>query len=74
MQCGPRLGAFTGLLMGHYRQSKRRTAAFLGDLLNLPASPGWTVKIQSAVAESIAAPFDQLDSSGGAGKRGNAKR
>ncbi len=28
-QCGPRLAAFTGLLMGHFRQSKRRAAAFL---------------------------------------------
>ena len=60
MQCGPRLAAFTGLLMGHFRQSKRRTAAFLGDLSNVPASPAWTVKIQNVVAESIRTPCDQL--------------
>ncbi len=35
-QCGPRLAAFIGLLMGHFRQSKRRTAMFLEDLLNVP--------------------------------------
>ena len=59
-QCGPRLAAFTGLLMGHYRQSKRRTAAFLGDLLNIPCSPGWTVKIQNLVSDSVAAPYEEL--------------
>ncbi|MBC8290500.1 MAG: IS66 family transposase [Planctomycetes bacterium] len=59
-QCGPRLAAFTGLLMGHYRQSKRRTAAFLGDLLNIPCSPAWTVKIQNLVSAAVAAPYEQL--------------
>ena len=59
-QCGPRLAAFTGLLMGHFRQSKRRTAAFLGDLLNIPCSPAWTVKIQNLVSAAVAAPYEQL--------------
>jgi len=59
-QCGPRLAAFTGLLMGHFRQSKRRAAMFLGDLLNIPCSPAWTVKIQNLVSESIAVPYEQL--------------
>jgi len=59
-QCGPRLAAFTGLLMGHFRQSKRRTSMFLGDLLNIPCSPAWTVKIQNLVSESIAASYEQL--------------
>ncbi len=59
-QCGPRLAAFTGLLMGHFRQSKRRTSMFLGDLLNIPCSPAWTVKIQNLVSEAIAAPCEQL--------------
>jgi transposase len=59
-QCGPRLAAFTGLLMGHFRQSKRRAAAFLGDLLNVPASPGWVVKIQTLVSEAIAVPYEEL--------------
>jgi len=59
-QCGPRLAAFTGLLMGHFRQSKRRASMFLEDLLNIPCSPAWTVKIQNLVSESIAASYEQL--------------
>lgn len=59
-QCGHRLAAFTGLLMGHFRQSKRRASMFLGDLLNIPCSPAWTVKIQTLVSEAIAAPYEQL--------------
>lgn len=59
-QCGPRLAAFTGLLMGHFRQSKRRASRFLGDLLNIGCSPAWTVKIQNLVSDAIAAPYEQL--------------
>jgi transposase len=59
-QCGPRLAAFTELLMGHFRQSKRRAASFLGDLLNIPASPGWVVKIQNHVSQAIASPYEEL--------------
>ncbi|WP_197527412.1 IS66 family transposase [Pirellulimonas nuda] len=61
-QCGPRLAAFTGLLMGHFRQSKRRASAFLGDLLNIPCSPAWTVKIQNLVSGAVAAPYEELRS------------
>ena len=59
-QCGPRLAAFTGLLMGHFRQSKRRAALFLEDLLNIPCSAAWTVKIQNLVSGALAAPYEQL--------------
>ncbi len=59
-QCGPRLAAFTGLLMGHFRQSKRRASSFLGDLLNIPCSPAWTVKIQNLVSDAIASPYEEL--------------
>lgn len=59
-QCGPRLAAFTGLLMGHFRQSKRRASSFLGDLLNIPCSAAWTVKIQNLVSDSIAIPYEEL--------------
>jgi transposase len=59
-QCGPRLAAFTGLLMGHFRQSKRRASLFLEDLLNIPCSAAWTVKIQGLVSEAVAAPYEQL--------------
>ncbi len=46
--------------MAHFRQSKRRAASFLGDLLNIPCSPGWTVKIQNRVAEALTAPYEEL--------------
>ena len=59
-QCGPRLAAFVGLLMGHFRQSKRRTSMFLEDLLNVPCSVGWIVKIQKLVSGALAAPYEQL--------------
>ena len=59
-QCGPRLAAFTGLLMGHFRQSKRRTASFLCDLLNIPCSPSWTVKIQNHVSHAISSCYEEL--------------
>jgi transposase len=59
-QCGPRLAAFTGLLMGHFRQSKRRAAAFLSDLLNVPCSAAWTVKIQNRVSQALEHPYQEL--------------
>ena len=49
-QAGPRLLAFTGLLMGHFRQSKRRAASFLQDLLNVPCCAATTVKMQRQVS------------------------
>jgi transposase len=59
-QCGPRLAAVTGLLMGHFRQSKRRAASFLSDLLNIPCSASWTVKIQNQVSSALAEPYVEL--------------
>lgn len=59
-QCGPRLTAFAGLLMVHFRQSKRRTANFLSDILNVPCSTGWTVKMQNIASQAVAAPYEEL--------------
>ncbi|MEK6236861.1 MAG: transposase, partial [Planctomycetales bacterium] len=59
-QSGPRLVAFVGLLMGHFRQSKRRTSLFLRDLLKTPCCPSLTVKMQNQVAAAIQAPYQQL--------------
>ena len=59
-QSGPRLVAFTGLLMGHFRQSKRRAAMFLQDLLKMPCCPSLTVKMQNHVSAAIQAPYKQL--------------
>jgi transposase len=61
-QCGPRLAAMTGLLLGHFRQSKRRAASFLSDLLKIPCSPAWTVKIQNTVSQALEAPYNELQS------------
>ena len=59
-QSGPRLVAFTGLLMGHFRQSKRRASLFLQDLLKMPCCPSLTVKMQNQVAAALLAPYEQL--------------
>ena len=59
-QSGPRLVAFTGLLMGHFRQSKRRASLFLQDLLKMPCCPSLTIKMQNQVAAAIQAPYEQL--------------
>jgi len=59
-QSGPRLVAFTGLLMGHFRQSKRRAAYFLQDFLGMPCCPALTIKMQNQVAASLEQPYEQL--------------
>jgi len=59
-ESGPRLVAFTGLLMGHFRQSKRRAALFLQDLLKMPCCASLTVKMQNQVAAAIQVPYEQL--------------
>jgi transposase len=59
-QSGPRLVAFTGLLMGHFRQSKRRASLFLQDLLKMPCCPSLTVKMQNQVATAIQSPYEEL--------------
>lgn len=59
-QSGPRLVAFTGLLMGHFRQSKRRASLFLQDLLKMPCCPSLTVKMQNQVTAALEAPCEQL--------------
>ncbi len=46
--------------MGHFRQSKRRASSFLRDLLNIPCSPAWTVKIQNLVSDALSEPYCQL--------------
>src|ERR1700722_16726634 len=49
-QAGPRLIAFSALLMACFRQSKRRAAAFLSLILHQPASCGWMVALQNRAA------------------------
>lgn len=59
-QSGPRLVAFVGLLMGHFRQSKRRAAFFLQDFLGMPCCPALTVKMQNQIAEALEQPYEEL--------------
>ena len=59
-QSGPRLMAFTALLMAYYRQSKRRTAEFLTTLLGQPCCPSLTVKIQKQVTAAVRPSYEAL--------------
>ena len=59
-QSGPRLTAFTGLLMAYFRQSKRRTALFLEAILNAPCSAALTVKLQNQVTAALRPAYDEL--------------
>jgi transposase len=58
-QAGPRLIAFSGLLMACFRPSKRRAAQFLGMILNQPARSGWMVALQNRAAEAVAPAYDE---------------
>ncbi len=56
----PPLAAVVGLLMGHFRQSKRRTAFFLQDFLGMPCCASLTVKMQNQVAAVLEQPYEEL--------------
>jgi hypothetical protein len=58
-QSGPRLIAFSGLLMAYFRQSKRRTAMFLQDLLGQPCCPSLAVKMENQVAAALESPNEE---------------
>jgi transposase len=59
-QSGPRLMAFVALLMAFYRQSKRRTAHFLGTILGQPCSASLAVKIQNQVTAAARPSYEAL--------------
>lgn len=59
-QGGPRLVALVALLMGCFRQSKRRVALFLDSVLNQPCSPGWVVKLQQQATVALTPAYEQL--------------
>lgn len=59
-QAGPRLVALTALLMGCFKQSKRRVAMFLEQVLNQPCSPGWVVKLQNQATAALTPPYQEL--------------
>jgi len=59
-QSGPRLVAFTALLMACFRQSKRRTALFVTSILNIPCSPALTIKHQQLATQALRPAYDGL--------------
>jgi transposase len=59
-QAGPRLVALVALLMGCFKQSKRRVALFLEQVLDQPCSPGWVVKLQNQATAALAPAYDEL--------------
>ncbi|HVX60573.1 MAG TPA: transposase [Pirellulales bacterium] len=59
-QAGPRLIALTALLMGCFKQSKRRVALFLEQVLGQPCSPGWVVKLQDRATAAVTPVYEEL--------------
>ena len=59
-QTGPRLVAFTALLMAYFRQSKLRTALFLEAVCNIPCSAGLTVKHQNIATNALRGCYDRM--------------
>jgi transposase len=59
-QAGPRLVALTALLMGCFKQSKRRVALFLEQVLDQPCSPGWVVKLQNQATAALRPAYEEL--------------
>jgi transposase len=59
-QAGPRLIALVALLMGSFRQSKRRVALFLEQVLQQPCSPGWVVKLQQQATVALRPDYERL--------------
>jgi transposase len=59
-QSGPRLVAFTSLLMAYFRQSKRRTAMFVSSILNIPCCAALTIKHQRIVTAALRPEYGQL--------------
>src|SRR5712692_1741468 len=59
-QGGPRLVALVALLMGCFRQSKRRVALFLDAVLQQPCSPGWVVKLQQQATAALTPAYEEL--------------
>jgi transposase len=45
--------------MGNFRQSKRRVATFLEQVLNQPCSPGWVVKLQNLATSALRPTYDR---------------
>ena len=60
LEAGPRLVALTAILMAEFRCSKRKVAAFLQDVLSIPCSPGWVIKLQNRATEAMRPAYNEL--------------
>jgi transposase len=52
--------ALTALLMGCFKQSKRRVALFLEQVLNQPCSLGWVVKLEHQATAALRPTYEEL--------------
>jgi transposase len=52
--------ALVALLMGCFRQSKRRVTLFLESVLEQPCSPGWVVKLQQQATAALTPAYEEL--------------
>lgn len=59
-QAGPKLIALVAMLMGCFKQSKRRVALFVEQVLNQPCSPAWVVKLQNQATAALRPAWDEL--------------
>ena len=59
-QAGPKLIALVAMLMGCFKQSKRRVALFVEQVLNQPCSPAWVVKLQNQATAALRPAYDEL--------------
>jgi transposase len=59
-QSGPRLVAFTALLLAFLRQSKRRAALFLSAMRGQSCSTGLTVKLQAVATDALRPCYAEL--------------
>jgi transposase len=59
-QAGPRLVGFAALLMGCFRQSKRRVAFFLEQVLQQPCSTGRVVTLQNQAMAALRPAYEDL--------------
>jgi transposase len=48
------------MLMGCFKQSKRRVALFVEQVLNQPCSAGWVVKLQNQATAALRPAYDEL--------------
>jgi transposase len=59
-QAGPNLVALNAMLMGCFKQSKRRVALFFTTVLKQPCSPGWVVKLQNQATAALTPAYREL--------------